>query len=118
MNRFLLVAFSLMVLSAISTISAIAQTRERENVSYNPVITQATSQLTPADLASFAYRSYFKSQGISGYGVLIQEHSFGKVTAKDIVQATVNTYQLPASTLNDRAYLNTLDSQLRELNLH
>lgn len=117
MKRFLLAAFSLMLLSSISTGSAIAQTQE--TISYNAATTQVIPQLiNPSDLASFAYRGYFKSQGISSYAALIQDHSAGKVTSRDIVQAAVNASRLPASTLNDRSYLNAVDNQLRELNLH
>jgi hypothetical protein len=116
MKRVLLAAFSLMLLSSIPTGSAIAQTQA--TLSYNAAMAQVIPQLTPSDLASFAYRGYFKSQGISSYAALIQDHSAGKVTPRDIVQAAVNASRLPASTLDDRSYLNALDNQLRELNLH
>ncbi len=121
MKCFLFAAFSLMLLSAISNVPASAQTRvEHELMSYNAITTQTIAQpeLTPTDLATFAYRGYFQAQGIRGYGSLIQDHNSGKVTAKTLVQAAIDTNRLPASTLNDRAYLNALDSQVRALDLN
>ncbi|WP_242044396.1 hypothetical protein [Leptolyngbya sp. FACHB-1624] len=119
MKRFLLTAFSLMLVSTTSTVPASAQPRINQEIASNNLgTTQTTVRLSPADLAHFAYRGYFKSQSINGYGSLIQDHNTGKVSAKDIVQAAVNTHHLPASTLDDRGYLNAVDNQLRDLNLH
>lgn len=114
MKCFLQISFLLMLFSSFSGASAIAQTKEAMNMT----IAQEVIRLTPADLATFAYRGYFKSQGISGYGGLIQDHSSGKVSNKDIVQAAIAMHLLPDSTLNNRGYLNALDNQLREINLH
>jgi len=107
-----------MLLSTLSEVSANAQTNSQGAMSYSMTTTQEIIQLSPFDLATFAYRGYFKNQGISGYGTLIQDHVSGKVSNRDIVQAAIAANLLPASTLNNVAYLSALDNQLRELNLH
>jgi hypothetical protein len=117
MKYFLLASLSCMLLSTLSGVSANAQS-STPTMSYGPATTQEVIQLSPFDLATFAYRGHFKNQGISGYGTLIQDHFSGKVSNRDIVQAAIAANLLPESTLNNVAYLSALDNQLRELNLH
>ncbi|MGV0027683.1 hypothetical protein [Phormidesmis priestleyi] len=76
------------------------------------------TSLSPFDLAFLAQRGYLSAQGISSYGALATDFHVGTVTAKDIVQAAVKANRLPESTLQDRDYLNALDSTVRSFNAH
>ncbi|MEH2393478.1 MAG: hypothetical protein V7K21_18080 [Nostoc sp.] len=73
------------------------------------------SYLKPFNTTFLAYQGYFKEQGIPSGGALVSEFQIGKVTAKDVVQAAVKANKLPAQVLNDKSYLNAVESQLTSL---
>ena len=67
------------------------------------------------DLASLAYRGYFRDQGIPGYATLSEAHRAGRIRAKDIVSAAIKMNRVPEQALSDRSYLNAIDSNLSGL---
>lgn len=73
------------------------------------------SYLQPFNTAFLAYQGAFKEQGIPSTGSLISEFQIGNVTAKDIVQAAIKAKKLPAQVLNDRGYVNAVESQLTSM---
>ncbi|MEH1792884.1 hypothetical protein [Nostoc sp.] len=70
------------------------------------------SYLQPFNIAFLAYKGAFKEQGIPSAGSLISEFQIGNVTAKDVVEAAIKAKKLPAQVLNDRGYVNAVESQL------
>lgn len=72
-------------------------------------------QTTPSALVSEAYNGKFKDQGISDYETLIQEIEEKEVTAKDIVQAGVNSGKLAPATLEDSGYMEAVENGLQGL---
>ncbi|MEH2194139.1 MAG: hypothetical protein V7K98_16080 [Nostoc sp.] len=79
--------------------------RDSSNVSY----------LQPFNTAFLAYQGAFKEQGIPSAGSLISEFQIGNVTAKDVVQAAIKAKKLPAQVLNDRGYVNAVESQFTSM---
>ena len=71
------------------------------------------SSTTPFSLVSQAQSGRLKSQGISGDGALKTQYRLHRVTAESLVRAGVNAHLIPAETLQDRGYLNAVNSQLR-----
>ncbi len=70
------------------------------------------SYLKPFDAAFLAYQGNLKAQGIPSGSALISQYQTGNLTALDVVKAAVNAKKLPAQALNDRSYLNAVESQL------
>jgi hypothetical protein len=122
MKCFFTVTLSVLALSTFIATSAKAETRvDRQLMSYDSAMVQPASTqalLSPVDLAFLAQRGYLKDQGISSYNALETSYQTGTITAKDVVQAAIRANRLPESTLQDRGYLNALDSTLRGLNIH
>ena len=103
------------IVKLISTVSITALTlstslpalaREKE-----PVTTERS--VTPFALVSQAQAGRLESQGIPGYGALKTQYMLDRVTAKSLVRAGVDAHLIPARTLQERGYLNAVDSQLR-----
>ena len=82
-----------------------ASAQATENISY--------SSTTPFSLVSQAQSGRLKSQGISGYGDFKNQYMLHQLTAKSLVQAGVNAHLIPAETLQNRSYVNAVNSQLR-----
>ncbi|BDI15844.1 hypothetical protein ANSO36C_16460 [Nostoc cf. commune SO-36] len=53
-----------------------------------------------------------KAQGIPSGSALISQYQTGNLTALNVIKAAVNSKKLPAQALNDKSYLNTVQSQL------
>ncbi|WP_298921513.1 hypothetical protein [uncultured Nostoc sp.] len=70
------------------------------------------SYLKPFNAAFLAYQGNLKTQGIPSGSALVFQYQIGNLTALDVVKAAVNAKKLPAQALNDRGYLNAVDSQL------
>ncbi|MEH2140338.1 hypothetical protein [Nostoc sp.] len=73
------------------------------------------SYLQPFNIAFLAYKGAFKEQGIPSAGRLISEFQIGNVTAKDVVEAAIKAKKLPVQVLNDRGYVNAVESQFRSM---
>jgi hypothetical protein len=72
-------------------------------------------ELSAFDLASLAYRGYFRDQGIPGYAILTEAHRAGRIRAKDVVNAAIKTNRLSNQALTDQRYINAIDANLRAL---
>ncbi|MBN3897957.1 MAG: hypothetical protein HWQ41_22615 [Nostoc sp. NOS(2021)] len=83
-------------------------------INSNNLSTHSTnvSYLKPFDAAFLAYQGNLKAQGIPSGSTLISQYQTGNLTALDVVKAAVNAKKLPAEALNDRGYLNAVESQL------
>lgn len=84
-----------------------------------PALAQAapsnSSRLSPYDVIFLAYQGYFREQGIRGYGAFVEECYQGQLSAKRIVEAAIQAKRLPAETINDLAYIQSINSNLLSL---
>jgi hypothetical protein len=72
----------------------------------------AAYQPSPFALAYLAYQGDLKDQGIPSYRGLVDEVSFGRVTAQDLIRAAVSANRLPSQALTDRDYQAAVQLQL------
>jgi hypothetical protein len=71
--------------------------------------------VTPFQLVFLGYQGFLADAGIPTGERLIDEYKSGRVTARDLVQASVTLRRLPENRLNDRAYITYVDEQLKSL---
>ncbi|MBD0346100.1 MAG: hypothetical protein ICV63_15005 [Coleofasciculus sp. Co-bin14] len=71
--------------------------------------------VTPFNLVFLAFQGFFEQQGIPSSMRLISEYVKGKVTATDLVKIAVDMNRLPSNALNDRGFINDVESQLMGL---
>ncbi|MEH2308354.1 hypothetical protein [Nostoc sp.] len=76
---------------------------------------QSVSYLQPFNIAFLAYQGAFREQGIPSVGTLLSEFQIGNLTAQDVVQAAIKANKLPTQVLNDRGYVNAVESQLTSM---
>ncbi|MER3478781.1 MAG: hypothetical protein C4287_22890, partial [Leptolyngbya sp. ERB_1_2] len=89
MKRFIAAVLSTLVIAVASPSTVKAQSDSVDSSVSNPATTSnpVGDQLTPFDLAFFAYRGYLQDEGIASGQLLATELEAGNVSAKDIVQA-------------------------------
>ncbi|MBD2328907.1 hypothetical protein [Alkalinema sp. FACHB-956] len=104
-------------LSAFAIAPAQAQTRIDYQLSMLnvPSYSMGNSQLNPADIASLAYQGLLKDQGIPSYAALSNAYAGGSLTAKDVINAAIAAQRISSAALEDSAFVNAVDSQLRTL---
>ncbi|MEH1938062.1 MAG: hypothetical protein V7L14_31035 [Nostoc sp.] len=112
---------SVLIVASIALLHGIGGTQIATNNSSEPIAinsnnlsTHSTnvSYLKPFDAAFLAYQGNLKAQGIPSGSTLVSQYQTGNLTALDVVKAAVNAKKLPAEALNDRGYLNAVESQL------
>jgi len=74
--------------------------------------------LTPFNLAYLAYHGYFTGQGVPEYNRLMDAFRAGKVDGDTVVKAAVKDNRLPASFLNNDAYIKAVTTQLYSLSIN
>ncbi|WP_319423472.1 hypothetical protein [Pleurocapsa sp. FMAR1] len=74
-----------------------------------------TERINAFNLVSAAYRGRFKELGIPSYARLDQAYRGGQITALDLVKAAVEANQLSAIALEDKNYVNAVDTSLHGL---
>ncbi|MDZ7950961.1 hypothetical protein [Nostoc sp. DedQUE09] len=74
------------------------------------------SYFKPFDAAFVAYQSNLKAQGSPSGSALVSQYQTGNLTALNVVKTAINAKKLPAQeALNDKGYLNAVESQLTSL---
>ncbi|MDJ0651060.1 MAG: hypothetical protein QNJ60_20390 [Xenococcaceae cyanobacterium MO_188.B19] len=111
MKRRLLLGLSTL---AISLVTAPALAGEIAAVNQNS-ISNIQNEIAPFDLVTRGYQGFFKSQGIPSNGAFISAVGRGQVTAQDLVQGAIASGRLAPETINNQAYLNDVNVQLRNL---
>ncbi|MBN3881841.1 MAG: hypothetical protein V7L02_27790 [Nostoc sp.] len=87
----------------------IATSNSGEPIAINSNNSSNVSYLKPFDAVFLAYQSNLKAQG----SALVSQYQTGNLTALGVVKAAVNAKKLPAQeALNDKGYLNAVESQL------
>jgi len=107
---------SLSVLFLSVPIAAIAQT-EVEPVAQNESghCSSASKSIDPFRLVYRAYEGSFRAQGIPGGGALLDRIALKRITAEDLVQSAIEQGRLSSDALDDRAYINAVEFQMRGL---
>ena len=70
---------------------------------------------TPFNLVGNAYQGQYRDHSIPGFGSLIDSARIGRITAKDLVKAAIESEDLLPEMINDRDYLRRVEVQLRSL---
>ena len=99
-----LISTSVATISIFTLMPAMARAKEPARVEHS---------VTPFFLVSQAQAGRLESQGIPGYGAFKTQYMLNRVTAKSLVRAGIDARLIPARTLQDRGYLNVVESQLR-----
>ena len=73
------------------------------------------NEITPFNLVSSSYQGRFANQGIPSYHAFLSAIRFNQIEAEDLVQSAIASGRLSEDTLNDTAYLNSVDSLLDNL---
>jgi hypothetical protein len=116
MQRFILASLTTLALTAALTPAAQAQRFEAINPYMAGSSEMVARQLTPAQLVFLAQQGRFAKQAIPGGGSLIAEYQLGRVNAQKLVEAAIQTGQLPAEVAGNTGYLNAVDAQLEVAN--
>jgi hypothetical protein len=111
MQRLLLSSLSVLVLFASAVPNANAQVIGASPS--NQSVAMSSPELKPFNLVFLAYQGYFEKSGIASAGQFVSNLRSGKVTAQSLVQAAVNENRLPAQTLEDREYLNSVTTVIQ-----
>jgi hypothetical protein len=69
-------------------------------------------EITPIDLAFKAYQGYFIENGIPSGSAFIQKVRLGQIDAETLVKSAIEKQRLSPETINDKDYLNKIDSAL------
>ena len=110
MKRSLLVSLSAVTLSLFA-----APALANEVGAVNQNSTRSIVEITPFNLVTRSYQGYFADQGIPSNAAFLGAVRTGKVTAKDLVEKAIAQGRLAPETINDRAYLNNVNSHLSNL---
>jgi hypothetical protein len=112
MKRLVLGGLSVLLMSV-----AIAPSVKAESMAVNAADagTSIARKTTPFNLVHLAQRGYFAPQGIPSYGTLLSAYRSGQISARDLVKSAVDANRIPPEVLNDRGYINAVESQLEGL---
>lgn len=72
-------------------------------------------QTGPVQLVFLAFQGGLQEQGVPRAGALLRGVRLGRITSEQVVSAGIEAGRIPPSTLNDRAYLRTVESELEDL---
>ena len=71
--------------------------------------------ITPFNLVGNAYQGAYRDHAIPGYASLIDGARTGRIAAKDLVKAAIDSENLSPEMIDDRDYLRSVEVQLRAL---
>lgn len=75
----------------------------------------STGYINPFELVNSAYQGQYRAHSIPGFGSLSAGVRSGKITAKDLVKAAIESKTLPPQAIADRSYLGYVDLQLKSM---
>ncbi|VEP14336.1 conserved exported hypothetical protein [Hyella patelloides LEGE 07179] len=111
MKRSLLVSLSALALSLVTAPAFASEVAAVNSHSTNNIV-----EISPVDLVNRSYQGFLADQGIPSNGAFNRAVHTGRVTAQDLVNGAIASGRLAPETINDRAYLNHVNSQLRNIN--
>ncbi len=104
-----------LVLSTLSTLalsSLVTPAFASEIAAANRNTTHNINEITPFNLVSGSYQGRFTNQGIPAFHAFLQAVRTERIEAEDLVQSAIAAGRLSEDTLNDTAYLNSVDALL------
>jgi hypothetical protein len=111
MQRLILSGLSVLLISTLQAPAVKAQMS-----ALNPQMnSHPITEVQPFNLVYLGYQGYFQEQGIPSNGAFIAAVHSGRVNPKKLVQIAIERGRLSPETLNDRGYLNAVESQLQGL---
>lgn len=111
MKRSLFVSLSALTLSLVTAPTFASTVAAVNSSSTNNIV-----EISPVDLVNRGYQGFLSDRGIPSNGAFNRAVYRGKITAQDLVNGAIAAGRLAPETINDRAYLNRVNSQLRNLN--
>jgi hypothetical protein len=97
----------------ISTTVVLQAKSQVKNLSLATITNNRVAEnISPYNLTYLAYQGYFKVQGITSAGALIEDINSGKINEIKLIQAAINAHQLTPETLNDDSYVQSVKTQL------
>ncbi|PSB59632.1 hypothetical protein [Chamaesiphon polymorphus] len=123
MKRYLSIGLTVVLISLTANTSVEARGKTevitKPEVSTKPLVLASdrpyTGYVTPFELVHSAYQGKYRSHSIPGFGSFIDGARTGKITAKDLVKAAIESKQLPPQAIADRSYLGYVDLQLKSM---
>ena len=109
MQRLLLTALSVAVLSNFQAISAVnSQIATRKPLPVSTLL----STVEPFTLVHLGYEGYFGDQGIPGYGGFVTAANQQSVTAKRLIEVAIKKGRLSSAVWQDTDYLHAVEIAL------
>ncbi|WP_373542073.1 hypothetical protein [Chamaesiphon sp.] len=110
----------LSIIAIVLSVSTSAQARGHQEVRIQPMIKiskniPTSKYITPFELVGSAYQGQYRDHSIPGFRALIYGTRIGRITAKDLVKAAIESKELLPEMIDDRSYLSNVESQLRSL---
>jgi hypothetical protein len=118
MKRLFLTSLSMIAIGLAVGTSAQAQCRTQAIVKPTTKTSNnipTSRSITPFNLVENAYQGVYQAHSIPGFGSLIDGARMGRITAKDLVKAAIESENLLPETIDDRDYLRRVEVQLRSL---
>ena len=118
MKRLFLTSLSIVAISL--AVSTSAQARGHKTAIIQPTIKISKNiptreYITPFNLVHTAYQGQYRDHSIPGFGSFQDGIRIGRITAKDLVKAAIDSKELLAEMIDDRDYLRRVEVQLRSL---
>jgi hypothetical protein len=109
MQRLLITTLSTIVLAAAVPVNAQTISATTHTANSNLM------EITPFNLVKRAYQGYFKSE-IPSNGAFVTKVNSGEIKARDLVKSAIASGRLSSDKLDDRRYINAVQSQLDHFN--
>ena len=115
-----LVLTSLSIVAISLAVSTSAQARGRTEVLVQPMTRISNNiptkrYVSPFNLVGNAYQGAYRAHSIPGFGSLMDGARIGRITAKDLVKAAIESKDLLPEMIDDRDYLRSVEVQLRAI---
>ena len=104
----------LISLSAL-TFSLVAVPVLAQEIASRHFSTGSIMEITPFNLVTNSYQGHFVDQGIPSNAAFITQVESGKITAEDLVEIAISQGRLAPETLDDQAYLHSVEIHLDSL---
>jgi hypothetical protein len=118
MKRLFLTSLSIVAISL--AVSTSAQARGHKAAIAQPMTKisnnlPTSKYITPFNLVENAYQGAYRDHSIPGYASLLDGARTGRIAAKDLVKAAIESENLLPEMIDDRDYLRSVEVQLRSL---
>ena len=111
---------SLSIIAILLAVSTSAQARGHKEAIVPPMTKISNNlptkkYLTPFNLVENTYQGACQDRSIPGYASLLDGVRTGRIAAKDLVKAAIESENLLPEMIDDRDYIRSVEAQLRSL---